>query len=411
MVGLLFLLVGCAENSFVSQSTDKQKYKQLGESDIKEGKKESALENFLKYAKLAPDDWYAWNRLGWTYYKLEQYQDAITQFEKSNSLANKSVNYLWLGWSYNRLGKYEKAIENCSDCVRLSPNWESGYNCLGWNYYFQGRYHLAIQEFEKAISKKIILQTYNGMGLAYSSLGQYDKALDYVLKAVNMAADGSKLKYVLHLNTAMVHLAKGQYSEAMRIIGETKSNTFLEIKLLGISTKSGNPSGRFVQQVFKNGPADTAQLVSGDILMEIDGESLKNSKYEQFRAMLSRKRFGSNIKAKIMRDGVVRDKYIPLGITADLKQWRPKARRKAKELYEKGNASYEKKEFDTAILHYQEAIAYEDNFAPLFYNLGMAQMAVGENAQAVGNLKIYLQMRPDGASAIEVRKILEKIQK
>lgn len=402
IVAVFFLVSGCAGNSFVAKSIDKEKYKQAGNSNYEAGNYDLALKDFSKYAELAPKDWYAWNRLGWTYYQLSRYHDAIIQFEKSNKIEKKSGNYQGLGWSYTALGRYDNALPNCSNCVNLMPEGFEGYNCLGWTYYFKGRYQEAITQFEKSNMKEKKTGNYRGLGRSYCKLGKYDEAEKYFLMALNMSGNSNDKRRSDYYR-AMVILAKGQYGEAQRILGERR---VIGVDLL----RDNDPDKQVVHDICQNSPADASGMQLGDVLIEIDGQSLKNKNSEDASNILSNHELGSKVKVKIVRDGVVRDKYLPVGITPDLPLFRTKAKKEAKRLYDLGNASFEKKQFAIAISQYQEAIAYEDDFAPLYYNLGMAQMAVRENAQAVANLETYLKMRTDAPNSKEVSRIIQELK-
>ncbi len=79
----------------------------------------------------------------------------------------------------------------------------------------------------------------------------------------------------------------------------------------------------------------------------------------------------------------------------------------AREYYEKGNVSYEARDYEEAASSYTRAIELEDSFAPLFYNLAMTQRALHRNTEAVRNFKRYLVLRPDAPNASEVLQMIE----
>jgi len=79
----------------------------------------------------------------------------------------------------------------------------------------------------------------------------------------------------------------------------------------------------------------------------------------------------------------------------------------AREYYEKGNVSYEARDYEEAASSYTRAIELEDSFAPLFYNLAMTQRALHRNPEAVRNFKRYLVLRPDAPNASEVLQMIE----
>jgi len=64
------------------------------------------------------------------------------------------------------------------------------------------------------------------------------------------------------------------------------------------------PSGAYVTEVIKDGPADKAGIEVGDIMVEIDGKRMvDDSKEEGLATLIGKKKIGDNVKIKIWRDG------------------------------------------------------------------------------------------------------------
>jgi len=88
---------------------DPSNYQGLGNCYYDLGNYEQALDNFKKYAKLQPKSWIPYNWLGWTYYRLKKYDEAITQLKNSNRINESWDTYQGLGESYYALGNYVEA--------------------------------------------------------------------------------------------------------------------------------------------------------------------------------------------------------------------------------------------------------------------------------------------------------------
>jgi serine protease Do len=60
-------------------------------------------------------------------------------------------------------------------------------------------------------------------------------------------------------------------------------------------------NGLFIQQIEKGGPADTADLKVGDVIIEIDGKRVNS--FTQANRLIFGKRVGDVLRITIWRDG------------------------------------------------------------------------------------------------------------
>jgi tetratricopeptide (TPR) repeat protein len=83
---------------------------------------EEALKLINKAMELKPNMGYITDSLGWVYYKLGDYEKAVTQLEKANQLTpDDSTITEHLADGYLKLSKLEKAIELYERALRLEP--------------------------------------------------------------------------------------------------------------------------------------------------------------------------------------------------------------------------------------------------------------------------------------------------
>ncbi len=150
-------------------------------------KKSSATDFNPQYFKL-------YNILGVLYRNLGHFQTALDYYNKAlestNSLDEKSSMFVNTGVVCAFLGEYTKAI----------------------NYY---SYALALFENSQNPPKKNIFITYNNLGLAYYSVGQWEKSLYYYLKSIKISKENSfKDLGVTYYNAGFACQKLGKFKEA-----------------------------------------------------------------------------------------------------------------------------------------------------------------------------------------------------
>ena len=107
----------------------------------------------------------------------------------------------------------------------------------------------------------------------------------------------------------------------------------------------------------------------------------------------------------------------PQAVTAAPKEPEPKPasdstrEEQAKKLYQEGNAYFEAKSYKEAVDVYKKAIELAAQFAPLYYNLAMAQIELGQKVEAISNLNRYLELRPNAQNAREVKDLIKSLTK
>jgi len=270
---------------------------------------EKALLNFSISRKFKPQEASCYQWLGYTYYNLRKYNDAIANLVQANTVKESCDNYNWLGLCYNMLEDYETSLKYNLKFAELHPqNAESWlpHNRLGWNYYYLQMYYDAIEQFKESIKIKPVNYSYIGLCRIYQAMGEYDKAMEILTKIQNrLETDAEKkdVQYYVGFN----HVAQGRYAEAFKVFGE--KNT------LGVELKNVNDGVRVIG-ILENSPADLAGLKIGDILLEFGGIALRGKTIAEFvSAILPQFNFGSKLKLKVYRDGYTDDKFIYPGIS------------------------------------------------------------------------------------------------
>jgi tetratricopeptide (TPR) repeat protein len=236
---------------------------------------EKALLNFSISRKLKPEEASCYQWLGFSYYNLRKYNDAIDGFIKANTIKESFDNYNWLGLCYYTLEDYETSLKYYLKYAELCPQNADAWlphNRLGWNYFYLQMYYDAIEQFKESIRIKPAHYSYIGLCRVYQAMGEYDKALDLLTTIQNrLETDAEKKDVTFYLG--FNHVAQGRYAEAFKVFGN--KNT------LGIELKNVN-DGLKIIGILKNSPADLAGLKRGDILLEFGGVALRGKTTADF---------------------------------------------------------------------------------------------------------------------------------
>ncbi len=80
-------------------------------------------------------------------------------------------------------------------------------------------------------------------------------------------------------------------------------------------------------------------------------------------------------------------------------------------LFNIGSGFYGQSKYDEAIKYYKRAIELQKDFTDAIYQLGLAYLAAGNNAEAIATFESYLKFDADSARAGQVKGFLEFLKK
>jgi len=284
-------------------------YQGLGYSYEAKRDYSAALLNYKKYAEMEPKNFLPYNRLGWTYYNLEKYDDAITQFKIANNLKEVAGNYQGLGYSYSAKRDYSAALLNYKKYAKMEPKNFLPYNQLGWTYYNLEKYDDAITQFKIANNLKEVSGNYAGLGKSYLKTGNYEKANKAFSDAINIAENGYK-KDQLKISLASSYVMQGKFQEAYDVLGP---RPYLGLGFTAVS------EGIEIVDVIMGSPASLSGLMPGDILTNFDGNNLKGITTQMFiKEIINKAKFGSEVRVQIIRHGLYLEKTLSVGITPNM---------------------------------------------------------------------------------------------
>lgn len=153
--------------------------------------------------------------LGTLYEDLESYEKAEEIFKKGIALDKDNVKlHFRLGVTYDKWDKKEKCIKQMKQVIRLDPKHANALNYLGYTYAEMGK---NLDEAERLVKEAMKVKPNDGyitdsLGWVYYKKGLYEKALEFLEKAVSLVPDDPTM--LEHLGDA--HLQLGNKSDALK---------------------------------------------------------------------------------------------------------------------------------------------------------------------------------------------------
>lgn len=140
-------------------------------------------------------------RIGLTYYKMGDYENAKTYLEKelSRNKGDYLANYI-LGITYLKLEDYEKSKTYFEKALEIKPNSTISYQGLGLAYYKLKDYQNAKEYLITSVEYYPDDYSVNfALGSTYYYLGEYENSQKYLTQALSLNPDSEETKEALGL--------------------------------------------------------------------------------------------------------------------------------------------------------------------------------------------------------------------
>ena len=158
---------------------------------------------FVRATQLAPDNYQGYTTLGGVYIAEARYQDAIGAFQRSIDLRPSGDAYSNLGYTYYLMHRFPEAITAQEKAVQMDEgNWEMWGNLADALYWSRDRRADADGKYKRAIviaTSKVQVNPRDTRALAYlanysAMIGDRRAAMDYIQRVLAIApADGEVL--------------------------------------------------------------------------------------------------------------------------------------------------------------------------------------------------------------------------
>lgn len=118
-----------------------------------------------------------------THIALKQWRNAIACFESLNDnhwITTFPTYYFYLGWSYYKIRNYTDAITAYENCISYDPYYPYAKNNLAYAYYITKNYSKAVELYKECIDEKLDLDLVcDGYAKALAANGETDKAREF----------------------------------------------------------------------------------------------------------------------------------------------------------------------------------------------------------------------------------------
>ena len=154
-----------------------------------------AIADFEKALTYVPDDWAAYNNMGYCYKHKKEFDAGIRMYEKSLEALQKTKDRRVLPYSnmadcYELKGDFGNAIECYKKDLEWYPDRIAFYQEIGDLYFYQGDYRSAIKFYETAGCKWKDKEYLLKIGDVYFVQGRNIKAKSMYKKALQVSAAG-----------------------------------------------------------------------------------------------------------------------------------------------------------------------------------------------------------------------------
>jgi len=158
---------------------------------------------------------YVW--LGFRYFYIEDYNQAIKEFEKALELdPHYGLAASMIANSYKKMGDFEKALAYFKKYESLSPGDADPFASLGDLYYRMGMLDKAIGKFKEALDvKSDFWGAYISLAYIYAINEKYLEALDHIEQLINIA-EGPTNKIYAYLWRGFYYSWIGMTDQAYR---------------------------------------------------------------------------------------------------------------------------------------------------------------------------------------------------
>jgi len=309
-----------------------------GNAYVSKGDLDRGIADYSEAIRLDPKFSTAFNGRGYAYNSKGDYDRAIADLDEAIRLnPNFALAFNNRGWAYNGKRDPDHAIADLNEAIRLDPKLTGGFHNRANAYRAKGDHDRAIADYTEAIrlDPKSAL-SFNNRGHSYRAKGDIDHAIADYTEAIRLdpgfapPLSGRGLAYSAKGERER---AEADFKAALALPVKIKTETWAQdtaraqlAQLSGhwiglrvervtaeIAEKLGlkQVRGALVAGVDDNGPARSAGIETGDVIVTFDGQDI--NEYRDLPRLVASTPLDRDIPTTVIRQGKEESRTVRLG--------------------------------------------------------------------------------------------------
>jgi tetratricopeptide (TPR) repeat protein len=242
--------------------------------------------------------------LGYKAFQEGRFEDAVRHLSAAAPQMQGNSVYHLLGASYVKIGQFDTGI---AALIRANAFKEESntYDWLGLAYRSNGNFAESARCYQKALSMAPDNPTlYYGLGIASYWMGWIPESIQAIEMGLQKASDPQDKQGLFEVQS-WLYASRGMYPEVYGLAGERH-------QIGGILAQ--HAEGLEVVRQMRGFPADAAGLRPGDVLTSFNGSSLKASLGAFVEKILPDAAFGSKATVRFLRAGREYETEVIIGV-------------------------------------------------------------------------------------------------
>jgi hypothetical protein len=243
--------------------------------------------------------------LGYKAFQEGRFEDAVRYLSAAAPrMPGNNTVYHFLGASYVRLGQFDTGI---AALIRANAFKEESntYDWLGLAYRSKGNFAESARCYQKALAMAPDNPTlYYGLGIASYWMGWIPESIQAIEMGLQKASDPRDKQGLFELQS-WLYASRGMYPEVYGLAGEKQQ--------IGAHMEKHAEGLEIVRQM-RGFPADAAGLRPGDVLTSFNGASLSVPLIVFVEKILPTAAFGSKATVRFLRAGREYEAEVVVGV-------------------------------------------------------------------------------------------------
>ena len=350
------------------------------------------------------NDAIAYHSRGLAYRDIRDYERAIQDFDQAIKIKPEFILALNdRGIAYASKGNVERAIQDFDQAILLDPRDAFAYNNRGLAYRNRGETDRAIKDYDQAVllNPNYVLAYYN-RGNAYYDKHDYDRAIANYDQAIRLDSEYALAYY----DRGVSYFEKHDYDQALRDLARRSSST-QRTRCPGTIAASSTRRRASPTAPSPISTSRSSSIRKNGLAYYNRGLALR-AKGEDERAIADFTPGGQVRRQECA--GLLSTAAWPIVHAAiSTARWPISTRRSRIDrktpppIYERGNARFDKRDYDRAIADLNMAINIKPDYTAAFNVRGLAYNAKGDGDRAIADFDQAIRIDPKNAAALTNR--------